>query len=658
MPASAAGAGGESADALDGASAAAAEPAANTPVAAPRTPSVLGLQGLAVLGVLAEAGGMPGARSVPAVDAVIVAAGFLVTFSVLREQLASGRPGLLSRWQRLLKQQTPVLLLCLGAALAAVGLVGGLPIAKVFRTLVPAVFLQCADWAQFHADGILPKSAYDGSWVPEPFGAVWPLSVVGQIALVWPLLLTVLLFLLRGSLRVLGALLLSAAAALVALPFALPAAAWRGLASHEVFFAGAERMLDLALGSVAACCAVIVIQRRGAGGAVAGAGGARSAIGWTLAGAVLSVGLAAVGVRSGTGAESRLAHLVPAPTAALLVEGATALLLALLALVMALGRGPLCGLLGRPLLVEFGRIGYAVLLVGPLLFWLLRRGWPQITWYGVLLAGLGLSWLVAICVHYPTRRAAVRPWSAARALPLVLAGCLAVAGGSYWLPTRAAQLLRPNGRALVLGLGDGLAGDFATALNRPGGSLNGASGVVGPLAGCGVLAGSDGHPGCDGWRQQWRAGLAASEPDAVLLHLGRDAEDRTVAGRKQTACDPAYRQLYLARLADALQVIESVVPKATVFVMNERLDNSATDPIGAACYNQRVKEFADTHRGKVRLVDLNAELCPVDACRQGTPRGRRFYATVDGTRLTTDGQALIAPWLEQQLRLTAPAATR
>jgi hypothetical protein len=203
-----------------------------------------------------------------------------------------------------------------------------------------------------------------------------------------------------------------------------------------------------------------------------------------------------------------------------------------------------------------------------------------------------------------------------------------------------------------------LAGDFATALNRPGGSLNGASGVVGSLAGCGVLAGADGHPGCDGWRQQWRTSLAASEPDAVLLHLGRDAADRTVAGRSQPACDPAYRRLYLARLADALQVIESVVPKAAVFVMNERLDNSAADPIGAACYNQRIKEFADTHQGKVRLVDLNAELCPVDACRQGTPQGRRFYATVDGTRLTADGQALIAPWLERQLRPTAPSATR
>ncbi|MDH6109202.1 peptidoglycan/LPS O-acetylase OafA/YrhL [Kitasatospora sp. MAP12-15] len=606
-----------------------------------------------MLGLLAVAGGVPAGRSVPAVDLLLVTTGFLVTFSVLREQLMTGRLALGRRWQRLVKQYALVLLIGLGAALAAASLMGGLPLAKVFRTLVPAVLLQGADWAQFHVQGSLPRAAYDGSWAPAPFGALWPLSVVGQIALCWPLLLAIVLVLLRRSLRALALALGLATAMLLATPFVLPSATWRRLAAHAVFFAGAERLLDLLLGALAASCATIVLRRRGSRQSDCGI---LAAAGWSLAGAVLLFGLVAVGLRSGADAESWARHLVPAATAELLVTAATALSAAALALVLTVGRGPLRSAFSRPLLVEFGRIGYIVLLIGPLLFWLLHHGWPHFAWYGLVVVGIGFGWLTAICVYYPTGRAAAKPWRTVRAIPLLLAGCLVIGVGAYWLPARAAQMLRPHGPELVLGLGDGLAGDFATALNRSGGTLNGANGVATALSGCGVLSAADGHAGCDGWQQEWRDSLTATEPDAVLLHLGRDAAARTVAGQQQTACAPEYRQQYLARLDSALGLIDSVVPKATVFVLNERLDNSAADPIGTACYNQRIKEFADTHQGKVKLVDLNAELCPVDACRQGTPQGRPFYAGVDGTRLTTDGQALIAPWLEQQVRLPARTA--
>jgi peptidoglycan/LPS O-acetylase OafA/YrhL/lysophospholipase L1-like esterase len=613
---------------------------------------VIGLQGLAVLGLLAAVGGLPGGRSVPAVDVLLVTTAFLVTLSVLREQLVTERLSLVRRWQRLLKHYVLVLLIGLGAALAAVGLIGGVPLAKVFRTLVPAVLLQCADWAQFHVQGSLPRWAPDGSWAPAPFGALWPLSAMGQIALCWPLLLAGLLLLLRRSLPALAAVLALVPVALVATPFVLPAATWHRLVARAVFFGGAERLLDLLLGALAACCATIVLRRRGG----RESGGGLSAAAWTLAGLLTLAGLVAVSLRSGADAESWARHVVAGTVAELLVTAAAALLPAVLALVLAVGRSPLRSLFSRLALVEFGRIGYVALLIGPVLVWLLRHGWPHLAWYGLVPVGIGLGWLIAICVYYPTGRAAAKPWHTVRAVPLVLAGCLVIGAGAYWLPARAAQILRPHGPELVLGLGDGLAGDFATALNRSGGRLTGANGVATALSGCGVLSAADGHAGCDGWQQEWRDSLTSSEPDAVLLHLGRDAAARTIAGQQQTACAPEYRQQYLARLDDALKLIDSVAPRATVFVLNERLDNSAADPIGTACYNQRVKEFADTHQGKVKEIDLNAELCPVDACRQGTPQGRKFYATVDGTRLTADGQALIAPWLAQQLRLPARTA--
>lgn len=645
----------------------AGKPAEEPAAVPPRIPGVVGygLLGVAYLGLLVADSTASVPAALPFVDVLLVIAAFTLTQSALGRLLT---PGSLSPFPRLLvlvKQYGAALLLVLGAALGTAWLFGGLDTAAALQRQLPAALVQGSDWARYSTAHVLPAVTLGSSQSPWPFAVLWPLSVIGQYALLWPLLLTLLMVVLRRSIPALGALLLLVTAAPVAAVALLPSTSLPALLRSPLGLAGGERLLDLTGGAAAACLALAVSRRRAAREQAPGTGtGTERSRGrritgvvlWTAAELlVLAAGVAAwCAGQPGSWAPVLRAFGV-APDAIPphhLYDGADLrglavhpLIVAAVVLVLALGGGLISSWLRRPLLVEIGRIGYLLALVGALMMWLLHRGWPHLPWYGLLAVGIGLGWLLTLCVYYPTSRLALRPWRALRALPLLLAGCLVLGAGSWQLPAHAAAMLRPGGRPLVLGLGDQLTGDLALALNRNRGSFAGRSGVrtgPGPAADCGLMA-------CPGWPEQWQSALQSTRPDLVVLHLGRDASQYAGTDPKANTCTAAYRSEYLGLLQQAVTVVHRTDPGVPVLLANERLDNSAAEPIQTACYNQRIKEFTDAHRGSVFLLDLNAELCPSGACRQATPQGDAFYATVDGTRISPAGRALIAPWLERQL---------
>ena len=595
---------------------------------------------------------LPG--SFPVVDILLVLSAFTVSLSAL-QRLST--PGSLSPGRKLLlllKQYGAALPPVLGALLGAVWLFDGLDAADALQRQLPGALFQVSDWAGYSSDRLLPSLTLGSSHAPWPFDVLWPLSVVGQYALLWPLVLALLAVLLRRSVVALGVLLFLLTAAPAVMLSLLPSASMPGFFRSALGLAVGERLLDLTAGATAACVVLLVLRRRQT--APPRTGGARAAL-WTSVELLVVVAAVAGWLVGRTEALAPLLRSLGLKPDAVplhrLYDGADlrglalhALIVAVVALLLTLDGGLLAAWLRRPLLVEAGRTGYLLTLVSALMTWLLHRGWPGLPWYGLLIVGTGLSWLLTLCVYYPTWRLALRNWSPLRALPLLLAACLVLGLGSWKLPAHAEAALRPDGRQLVLGLGDQLTGDLALSLNHSGGPFSGRSGVrsgSSAAADCGLMD-------CPGWQQQWQGSLQSTHPDLVVLHLGRDAAQHAGTDPTATTCTAAYRTEYLGLLDQAVAVVHRSDPGVPVLLANERLDNSAAEPIETACYNQRIKEFTDAHRGVVGLLDLNAELCPSGACRQATPQGIAFYATVDGTRISAAGRALIAPWLEQQLR--------
>ncbi len=639
------------------------EPAAAAASVTPTPPPAIGygLLGLAYLGLIAANSTASLPASFPVVDVLLVLSAFTVSLSALQRLTT---PGALSPGRKLLhllKQYGAALPLLLGAMLGIVWMSTGLDAATALQRQLPGALFQASDWAGYSTDHLLPSFTLGSSHAPWPFAVLWPLSVVGQYALLWPLLLTLLAVLLRRSIAALGALLFLLTAAPVAAVALLPSTSLPGYVRSALGLAVGERVLDLTAGAAAACVVLLVLRRRPA--APPRTGGARAAL-WTAA-ELLVTAAAVVGWFAGR--QDTLAPLLrslglkpDAVSLHRLYDGADlrgialhALIVAVAALVLTLGGGLLGAWLRRGLLVEIGRMGYLLALATAVMIWLLHRGWPGLPWYGLLIVGTALSWLLTLCVYYPTWRLALRNWSPLRALPLLLAACVLLSLGSWKLPAHAAAALRPGGSRLVLGLGDRLTGDLALSVNQKGSPFSGRSGVrtgSSAAADCGVMD-------CAGWQQQWQDSLASTRPDLVVLDLGRDAARHAGTDPTATTCTAAYRTDYLGLLGQAVAVVHRADPGVPVLLANERLDNSAAEPIATACYNQRIKEFTDAHKAEVRLLDLNAELCPAGACRQATPQGAAFYSTVDGTRISAAGRTLIGPWLEQQLKLAAQPRT-
>ncbi|UGQ09436.1 hypothetical protein LO772_21115 [Yinghuangia sp. ASG 101] len=625
------------------------------PVATPA--AVHGLLGLAVVAAVVALSGVlrprvAGAVSWVAVDTIFTVAAFCLTAALTRVLRRDGVRALPAYYVRRVKQTLPWLAAVLLIVVACAYELSPLPEAREIRRAVFAGLLQVGNWeplarsSEGAAIGVGPD-------VSGPLAGVWVLSVLGQFFLVWPLVLAAL-FLAAGRRAVPVAVIafggFAASAPLAAKLWEADDPAWTALGTHT-------RLVDLFAGATAALIAHEAAGRAGAG--TADGEGSRARRGGVAAAVSACAVLAGVAALAASGW-----YAYRHPDGLLFdgrdvtVSAVVACAAAVTALALAPATGWLARAFGNQAGEEIGRMAYPVLLLFPPLAWLLRHGWSDISDGAVLGIGAGVTWLLALIVHYTGFRAGRRRWRGWPQRLVVVALVAAVGAGAYRLPTQIENELRPGGRPLVIGLGDGLAGDLAAGLNAGGERYAGVSGVGSGRADCGILAvprirdrtaTEHDAPNCGDWARDWARELRDTEPDAVILHLGRDAAQPLLQGTWRTACSPEYRALYLELLDQALRVIETNTDNAAVVVLNERLDNSSADPIDTACYNQRVKEFADTHQGRVLPADFDAYLCASGACRIGVPGGRAFYTALDSHRLTRDGREFAAPWVEEQV---------
>jgi len=596
-----------------------------------------------VLILLYDTGALPG--GLLGAEIFLVVPGFLVTFVLLGEAARTGRTGAVEFCRRRLKYALISLTITVALTTSLVYLVGGLDEARRSSADAVAALLQVANWHQLAAGGVpWSQVAWDESGRINPLGHLWLVSLLEQLCLVWLPFIALLWRVLRRSLVAVAVLVCAAfgAAAAVA-PMMYDGTnggrLYLGTDSHAVAF----------LAGAAAACVVRVLSARGAPRGRKrrrdrGRAGPATAVATVVGAGALAVLVAA----------SVLVAWRPEPwlyRGGLAVVAATA---ALLAATLCYEQGPLFRLFSWGPMAELGKVSYMIYLIHLPIYWLLKTTTPKIALYGLLAVGAGLTWLLAMIMHYGiAERLRLRPWPAAFALPTA-AICAVVASGAHYLPAAMEKRMNRGGSPAALTLGDSLAGDLATALANHG--SRGLGVVDGSIAGCGVMSSEQARSssgevravaaGCRDWERSWRISIRQSKPQVIVVHLGADAQRQLVNGRWLSPCDRTYRKRYNVQLKRAAQIWAEEAPHARVLLMNERMVTATVDSAEARCYNAIVRRFAVAET-QLQVLDLEGFLCPGRTCRQETPAGQPLYS--GQVHLSRPAMSYVADWLEDAI---------
>ncbi|MCU1452085.1 MAG: putative acyltransferase [Acidimicrobiales bacterium] len=144
------------------------------------------------------------------------------------------------------------------------------------------------------------------------------------------------------------------------------------------------------------------------------------------------------------------------------------------------------------------------------------------------------------------------------------------------------------------------------------------------MASVGVLKGENGQPiGTNFARDcspQYASLVAQARPSVVLLVLGNRPATSSVevAGRNLYACDPAYQLLYRQRLTQIAGVLTSrgaVLVAATTPRAAGSGGNVVAVNKTVACQNDALRSVVTADPVHLRLIDLDAFVCPRGACQ-------------------------------------------
>ncbi|HVM40608.1 MAG TPA: acyltransferase family protein, partial [Acidimicrobiia bacterium] len=513
----------------------------------PYRPALDGLRALAVLAVLAYHGGvddLPGGFL--GVDVFFVLSGFLITSLLLAEWRTTGRLDLRTFWARRACRLLPALVLVL-VAVVLTTLAASAATARAWRGDALATLGYVANWRLVVGD----HSYFALLEEPSPLRHAWSLGIEEQWYVLWPIVLTGLLWTARRLRRPglpLGACAVGAAGSAV-----LMAALFNpGTDPSRVYYGTDTRAQGLLVGAALA----FVLHGRGVDATTP----TRRLVSLEVAGLVAVGALAWAATNVGE-------------TDASLYRGGFAVWSFAAAVAVAAAVQPGSPVLGRILgtapLRALGRISYGVYLWHwPLFLWLSadRVGVDGPALFGVRIAAtLAVATLSYRLVEDPVRRGwrpeiRVRPLAVSVgattvALAVVVAAssfprpdspgapALAAAAapaperarttaGSHHVPsvlTPAALPPPPTQPVRVLVAGDSVAFTLADAMPSPVLDSYVTVDYRSTHLGCGVVAGrplNGGRPvlledpACQEWESRWRRGIEEFAPDVAVVLLG------------------------------------------------------------------------------------------------------------------------------------------
>ena len=143
------------------------------------------------------------------------------------------------------------------------------------------------------------------------------------------------------------------------------------------------------------------------------------------------------------------------------------------------------------------------------------------------------------------------------------------------------------------------------------------------FSGTEIMEGGSPRPqpeGCPDWRSSWAADVAQTNPDVVLIGVGRwELADHLYEGRWRSLEDPVLRRAMQRLLEEAVAVGTSHgahVVLSTALYANQDLvgQNGLPDPMNdpdrVDAYNRIVQLVAADSHGKASVLELNKLLCP------------------------------------------------
>jgi len=154
----------------------------------------------------------------------------------------------------------------------------------------------------------------------------------------------------------------------------------------------------------------------------------------------------------------------------------------------------------------------------------------------------------------------------------------------------------------------------------------------------------------------WPRDVAAFHPDAVLVLWGRaQIDDRLVDGRWLDPCDPAYLAWYRDLTSRSIRDLRS--GGATVFIATappHRVFGLRNGDAGSACVNTMLRSAVSAAADPaVRLVDLDAWVCPQDRC---VDKVDGVVLREEGLHFDNGGGIVAARWVLRQMFTASPVS--
>ncbi|HEX5945165.1 MAG TPA: acyltransferase family protein [Acidimicrobiales bacterium] len=623
-------------------------------------PGLDGLRGLAVAAVVAFhlghlRGGFLG------VDLFFVLSGYLITSLLLAEQAGTGGIGLRRFWVRRARRLLPALfVVVLGAALliAVLTPAGERP---GFRGDALATLGYVANW---HA--LADEADYWDMFVqPSPFDHMWSLAIEEQFYVVWPLAVLGLVALARRRSWSTPGLVAGVATVGAASSFVVLAATYDPLDTSRAYYGTDARVGPTLLGAALAAASIA----RGRASLVARGGVDAGRRSWPEPGQV-ALGVAAL---AATGwAVAALDGIGPAYYRGGLVVFSVAAV-ALVHLVTAGGSGPIVTVLRLRPLAALGTISYGVYLWHwPVIVYLTPDrigldGWAlDAVCVGVTLAASVVSFVV---VEQPIRRGALVGWrapvglvggiaAAALAAVVATAGVARVPGTDVAMgstPPGGAEVYPediPAGATRILLVGDSgptyLGPELAVVAEEAGAvAASSSQPFCNPLEPEGTTRWNDGsiegdgEPCHDVRRGAWRRLVEEYQPDVVVYYIaaGGGSAEVLMDGRWVRECEPDYDRYLVGALredADLLGASGATVLFATTPAGPFTMGGSHVG--GALGCRRATLDAVAAARPDTAVVDMAA----VVAAGEESERGSMFR---DPVHLSEAGAERVADWL-------------